>query len=111
MLLNGGIVDGQRLLSRKSVELMTARHVDAFPASFMSGQHFGLGVAVRNADGKSGLIGSSGAYGWSGGYNTYFRIDPQERLILLFFTQQAFSPTDLELQNGFHNTVMQAIID
>ena len=111
MLLNGGILDGQRLLSRKSVELMTARHVDAFPASFMSGQYFGLGVAVRNADGKSGLIGSPGAYGWSGGYNTYFRIDPQERLILLFFTQQAFSPTDLELQYGFHNTVMQAIID
>ncbi len=111
MLLNGGALDGQRLLSRKSVELMTARHVDAIPISFMPGQYFGLGVAVRNADGKSGLIGSPGAYGWSGGYNTYFRIDPQEKLILLFFTQQAFSPTDLELQYGFHNTVMQAIID
>jgi len=111
MLLNGGTLDGQRLLSRKSVELMTARHLDAFPMAFMSGQYVGLGVGVRNADGKSGLIGSPGAYGWSGGYNTYFRIDPQEKLILLFFTQQAFSPTDLELQNGFHNTVMQAIID
>ena len=111
MLLNGGTLDGQRLLGRKSVELMTARHIDAFPLSFMSGQHVGLGVGVRTADGKSGLIGSPGAYGWSGGYNTYFRIDPQEQLILLFFTQQAFSPTDLELQHGFHNTVMQAIID
>jgi len=111
MLLDGGTLDGQRLLSRKSVELMTARHIDAFPLSFMSGQHVGLGVGVRTADGKSGLIGSPGAYGWSGGYNTYFRIDPQEKLILLFFTQRAFSPTDLEPQYGFHNTVMQAIID
>ena len=111
MLLNGGELDGQRLLSRKSVELMTARQVDAIPLRFLPGQYFGLGVAVRKADGESGLLGSPGAYGWNGGYNTYFRIDPQEKLILLFFTQQVFSPTDLELQYGFRNTVMQAIID
>ncbi|MEQ1516957.1 MAG: serine hydrolase domain-containing protein [Usitatibacteraceae bacterium] len=111
MLLNGGELDGRRLLSRKSIELMTARHVDILPLRFMPGQYFGLGVAVRDADGKSGLLGSPGTYGWSGGYNTYFRIDPQEKLILLLFTQRTFSPTDLELQYGFQNTVMQAIVD
>ena len=102
---------GPRLLSRKSVELMTARHVDALPQGFMAGQQFGLGVAVRAAGGESGLLGSPGAYGWSGGYNTYFRIDPQEQLILMLFAQQAFRPPDMELQYGFHNTVMQAISD
>ena len=113
----GGVGDGrgapagQRLLSRKSVELMTARHVDALPQVFMAGQQFGLGLAVRTAGGESGLLGSAGAYGWSGGYNTYFRIDPQEQLILMLFAQQAFRPPDVELQYGFHNTVMQAIID
>ena len=113
----GGVGDGrgapagQRLLSRKSVELMTARHVDALPQVFMAGQQFGLGLAVRTAGGESGLLGSAGAYGWSGGYNTYFRIDPQEQLILMLFAQQAFRPPDMELQYGFHNTVMQAIID
>jgi len=123
MLLDGGAVAAQpgsdgrvmaagpRLLSRKSVELMTARHVDVLPLVFMAGQHFGLGVAVRTAGGESGLLGSAGAYGWSGGYNTYFRIDPQEQLILMLFAQQAFRPPDMELQYGFHNTVMQAIID
>ena len=111
MLLNGGELGGQRLLSRKTVELMTARHVESLPAAFQAGQYFGLGVAVRTADGESGLIGSAGAYGWNGGYNTYFRIDPQEKLILLLFVQQAFLPTELELQYGFHNTVMQAIED
>ena len=111
MLLGGGELDGQRLLGRKTVELMTARQVDALPLAFMAGQHFGLGVAVRNATGESGLIGSAGAYGWSGGFNTYFRIDPQEKLILMLFAQQVFMPPDLELQYGFHNTVMQAIID
>jgi len=111
MLLNGGELGGQRLLSRKSVELMTARHIDAFPMVFLAGQHVGLGVAVRTASGESGLIGSAGAYGWSGGYNTYFRIDPQEKLILIFMPQQQFVPPDLELHSGFHNTVMQAIVD
>ncbi len=111
MLLNGGELDGRRLLSRKSVELMTARHIEAFPMAFLAGQHVGLGVAVRTAIGESGLIGSAGAYGWSGGYNTYFRIDPQEKLILIFMPQQQFVPPDLELQSGFHNTVMQAVVD
>ena len=111
MLLNGGELDGQRLLSRKSVELMTERHIEKIPLPFMPGQYFGLGVAVRKADGDSGLIGSPGTFGWGGGYSTYFRIDPQEKLIVMLFTQLAFSPTNLELQYGFHNTMMQAIVD
>jgi len=57
------------------------------------------------------LLGSPGTYGWSGGYNTYFRIDPREKLILILMAQQEFSPFDLELEYGFQNTVMQAIID
>ena len=111
MLLNGGDLDGQRLLSRKSVELMTERHVDKISVPFLSGQYFGLGVAVRKADGDSGLLGSSGTFGWSGGYNTYFRIDPHEQLIMMFFPQQVYIPGDQELQFTFHNLVMQAIVD
>jgi CubicO group peptidase (beta-lactamase class C family) len=90
---------------------MRARQVDPLPLVFLAAHYFGLGVAVRKPDGESGLIGSPGSYGWSGGYNTYFRIDPQEQLIMMLFTQLSFSPTDLELQYGFHNTVMQAIVD
>ncbi len=111
MLLNGGELDGQRLLSRKSVELMTERHVDKILLPFTPGQYFGLGVGVRKTDGDSGVLGSPGSFGWSGGYNTYFRIDPHEKLIVMLFTQLAFSPTNLELQSGFHNTAMQAIDD
>ena len=102
---------GVRLLSRKSVELMTARHAEAFPMPWLAGPHVGLGVSVRTAGGESGLIGSAGAYGWAGGYNTYFRIDPKEDLILMLFVQQALIPGEQELQFGFHNTVMQAIVD
>ena len=111
MLLNGGELDGRRVLGRKSVELLTARQVETMPNPFLRGQYFGLGVAVQKADGESGLISSPGAYGWNGAYNTYFRIDPKERLILMLFVQQDFSPHDLELEYGFHNAVMQAIVD
>ena len=68
------------------------------------------GVSIT-AGGESGLIGSAGAYGWSGGYNTYFRIDPKEDLILMLFVQQAYVPADQELQFTFHNTVMQVLVD
>lgn len=111
MLLNGGEFAGHRLLGRKSVELMTTPVVEDLPIPFLRGQSFGLGVAVQKADGASGLLGSPGTYGWSGGYNTYFRIDPREKLILIFLAQQEFSPTNLELEYGFQNTVMQAITD
>jgi CubicO group peptidase (beta-lactamase class C family) len=111
MLLNGGELDGKRLLSRKSVELMLARQVESIPLFFMPGQYLGLGVAVSKPGGDTGLLGSPGTYGWGGAYNTYFRIDPQEKLILMLFTQLMFSPFDLELEHGFHNTVMQAIND
>ena len=109
MLLNGGELDGTRVLSRQSVELMRATHVDALPMPFLAGHSFGLGVAVRKADGPAGLLGSPGTFGWSGGYNTYFRIDPAKQLVIALFTQLAFSPLELELQTGFHNLAMQAI--
>jgi CubicO group peptidase (beta-lactamase class C family) len=110
MLLNNGELDGRRLVSRKTIELMTARHSDPIPLSFLSGQYFGLGVAVQKDDGDSGLISSPGAYGWSGAYNTYFRIDPKEQLILVLLVQRS-PANNLQIQYGFQNVVMQAIAD
>lgn len=109
MLLNGGELDGTRVLSRKSVELMTMPQVDPIPLRFLPGHTFGLGVAVRKADGQAGLLGSPGTFGWSGAYNTYFRIDPVEKLVVLLFTQLEFSPFELELRHGFNNAAMQAV--
>lgn len=110
MLLNGGELDGHRLLSRKSVELMSTPHVAAIPLPFLAGQGYGLGVAVQQPGGDAGLLGSAGTYGWSGAYNTYFRIDPREQLVILILVQ--LSPAnDLEIQYGFQNVAMQAIAD
>lgn len=60
--------------------------------------------------GVSGLLGSPGTYGWSGAYNTYFRIDPQENLILAIFQQQT-PANDQESTYGFQNLVMQALVE
>jgi CubicO group peptidase (beta-lactamase class C family) len=111
MLLGGGELEQRRLLSRKSLELMTARHLESLPTPWLRGQAFGLGVALLKEDGESGLLGSPGTFGWSGAYNTYFRIDPREQLIMILLTQLQFVPPAVDLQHGFHNAVMQAIVD
>lgn len=110
MLLNGGELDGVRILSRESVDLMRSPQVGSIPLPSLPGQSFGLGVAVRKADDPTAWLGSPGTYGWSGGYNTYFRIDPVEQVIFALFVQLAFSPVQLDLQHGFHDAAVQAYL-
>ncbi|MBL8361851.1 MAG: beta-lactamase family protein [Rubrivivax sp.] len=102
MLLNGGELDGTRILSRASVALMTTPQVDTVPLSFLPGHAFGLGVALRRADAPDSVPGSPGTYGWSGAYSTWFRIAPREQAVYALFVQLAFTPADSELQRGFH---------
>jgi len=85
MLLNGGELEGARLLSRKTVELMTADHLMSRPGGENNG--FGLGFSVAHAPGRSGEIVSEGTWGWSGFYTTNFWIDPEEELIGVVLTQ------------------------
>jgi len=100
MLLNGGELDGVRLLSPKTVALMAADHLPpgcaygetaaprfgALAPVPEMGHGFGLGFAVRIAAGHSPVPGSVGDYFWGGVYGTYFWIDPQEQLIELSMT-------------------------
>ncbi len=96
MLLNGGTLDGVRVLSRHSVQLMASDHIDArignpLAASLAvlgtAGYSHGLGVGVRTADG-TGLPGSVGEITWAGTGGTYFLIDPKEQLVLVYLTQR-----------------------
>ncbi len=68
MMLNGGSLDGSRVLSRKSVELMTVDHLDGIP--FRAGQGFGLGFSVVTDLGARGQPGSVGEFGWGGAYHS-----------------------------------------
>jgi CubicO group peptidase (beta-lactamase class C family) len=90
MLLNGGELEGTRLLSRKTVELMTANHLAHMARPTISGndfEGFGLGGAVRVDLARGPLPGSVGEFGWSGAATTRARMDPKEKLLTLFFTQ------------------------
>jgi len=118
MLLNGGQWNGARLLSRKSVELMTDNAIGNLNLANFSetgltleqnlrGYGFGLGVRVRKSTGVSGWLGSRGDYGWGGAYGTYFWVDPKEQLIgiVLMATRVGIVRTE------FPNVVYQALVD
>jgi CubicO group peptidase (beta-lactamase class C family) len=85
MLLNGGELDGARILSRKTVELMTTDHLGAVP--YNPGQGFGLGFSVLEDLGARGWPGSVGEYGWGGAYHSTYWVDPVEELIVVHLTQ------------------------
>jgi CubicO group peptidase (beta-lactamase class C family) len=95
MLLNGGELDGVRLLSRKTVELMTTSHtIDIGPSAVSSGYGFGYGFSVRESLGLSSRIGSAGMYTWSGIFGTYFWVDPKEQLVGVLMLQLLPRPDD-----------------
>lgn len=85
MLLNGGELDGKRILSRKSVELMTVDHLK--DAKLQDGQGFGLGFSVVKDLGARGVPGSLGEFGWGGAYHSTYWADPKEQLVVVYFTQ------------------------
>lgn len=89
MLLNGGELDGQRLLSRKSIELMTVNHVGHLRAGGpgSDGQGFGLGFSTVEHLGTRGIPGSMGEFGWGGAYHSSYWVDPQEQLVVVYLTQ------------------------
>ncbi|MBC8165396.1 MAG: beta-lactamase family protein [Bryobacteraceae bacterium] len=110
MLLNFGELNGVRLLGRKTVELMTANHLNDLktPSIDASGAYgFGLGGSVHLDIAKGRIPGSVGDFGWDGAASTYFRMDPKERLVALLFQQyMPFDKPSLEL---FSTLVNQAI--
>jgi CubicO group peptidase (beta-lactamase class C family) len=90
MLLNGGTLDGTRLLSRKTIELMTADHlgpITGAPDLLLPGHGFGLGFAVRLHAGIAQVPGSIGQYFWGGLAGTTFWVDPAEQLLALMLVQ------------------------
>ena len=109
MMLRGGELDGARLLSRKSVELMTTDHLGDIPGMGRGGYGFGLGFAVAGDGGELGELGSEGEYNWGGAAGTRFWIDPAEELIGVFMVQ--ILPHRTTLGSEFRNFVYQAIVD
>jgi len=114
MLANGGQLDGQRLLARTIVRHMTSDHLgDIKPAHALlaPGYGFGLGFAVRRADGLNGAPGSAGEYNWGGAGGTGFWVDPKEELVAVLMTQAQPGPWQREFKELFRQLVYQAIAE
>lgn len=109
MLLNGGELDGTRLLGPKTVELMTQNHLPEGVA-FRSGEGFGLGFSVVLDAGLRGVPGSAGEYGWGGAYHSTYWVDPAEELVVVYMTQ-LLPAGDIDDSGKLRALVYQAIVD
>lgn len=109
MLLNGGQGNGKRLLSPKTVELMSSVHApDTLPGR-PKGRSFGLSVQVVNDAVAANYRVSDGSYGWDGAFGTHFWVDPKEKVVGILMIQT--NNPNRELDRDFENAVMQAMLD
>jgi CubicO group peptidase (beta-lactamase class C family) len=119
MLANGGTLDGQRIMSRATLKLMTSDHLGsrlplaATPGGMVLGAStytFGLGFAVRPSDGIAPFPGSAGDFNWGGYAGTFFWVDPKEQLVATLMVQSAGT---LRLYHRllYRQLVYQAIVD
>lgn len=110
MLVNGGVLDGKRLLSPRTVDLMASNHVGELYTGIgrsVKGMGFGLTVDVVLDHVVAGRRVSSGSFGWGGAFGTYFWVDRKEQLVGLLMIQEPVG----QLRLDFENAVMQSIVE
>jgi len=119
MMLNRGTLDGERLLGRKTIELMTANHLGGdmasmgqarFSESNYEGIGFGLGFSVMLDPARAQILGSPGEYAWGGAASTAFWIDPAEDMAVIMMTQLTPSST-YPIRRELRVLTYQAIVD
>jgi CubicO group peptidase (beta-lactamase class C family) len=107
MLLNNGVYNGKRLLSRRTVDLITCNQIGVLNVGW---DKFGLGFEITTKEGQAVFGISEGSFSWGGYFATNYWADPKERLVCLIFTQQ--SPMSHgDIHNKFRAMVYQALDD
>jgi CubicO group peptidase (beta-lactamase class C family) len=112
MLLNGGQLDGVRILGTKTVELMRQNHLPPNIPSIAPGSRatgWGFGVSVTLDVPALGRLNSVGSFGWSGAATTTFSVDPQEKLTYVIMAQ--LMPNDAAIMQRVETLIYQAIVD
>ena len=121
MLVNGGELDGVRILGRKTIDLMTRNHLPndedltrwalgSFSETANEGYGFGLGFSINLGPVRTATIGSAGEYAWGGAASTIFWIDPAEELVVILMTQFIPSAT-FDFRGQLKTLVYPAIVD
>ncbi len=100
----GGTVDGVRLLSPRSVRLMATNQVGTLHST--TGLGFGLGFETTDRYGAGGMQ-TEGSFGWGGAYGSTYRIDPDQRLVMVLMMQLV--PNGSDLRDAFPNLIYQAL--
>ncbi|MFO1502835.1 MAG: serine hydrolase domain-containing protein [Steroidobacteraceae bacterium] len=117
MLVNSGELDGVRLLSRKTVDLMDSNHLPEGVArgsatgGKVRGEGYGLGVRVVTDPAQAGNLTSAGTFGWSGAAGTHFFVDRTEDLVAVFMVQKMGSADGAAMSAQFETLVYQSIVD
>jgi CubicO group peptidase (beta-lactamase class C family) len=117
MLVNSGELDGVRLLSRKTIDLMDSNHLPpgvtrgAAGGGTAIGEGYGLGVRVVTDPAQAGILASAGTFGWSGAAGTHFFVDRAEELVAVFMVQKMGAPDGPGMAAQFETLVYQAIAD
>ena len=117
MLVNSGELDGVRILSRKTVDLMGANHLPprvtrgAAGGGTSAGEGYGLGVRVVTDPAAAGNLTSAGTFGWSGAAGTHFFVDREEDLVAVFMIQSMGGGAGPGTTDEFETLVYQAIVD
>jgi CubicO group peptidase (beta-lactamase class C family) len=106
MLMNGGALNGRRLLAPRTVEVMTSVVIPDTLAGRVRGESYGLGVRVLNDPVARNTFLSVGSFGWGGAYGTHFWVDPKEKIVGILMVQTP-SP---EIRLDFENAVMHALV-
>ncbi|HJR69315.1 MAG TPA: serine hydrolase domain-containing protein [Gammaproteobacteria bacterium] len=113
MLLNGGELDGVRILGRKTVQLMSQNHlppnIPSIAANGPAARGYGLGVSVTLSTSALGRPGSVGSFGWGGAATTVFTVDPAEDMAIVIMGQVL--PSDDDLLRKVETLVYQALVD
>ena len=107
MHLNGGALEGARILSPATVSLMTAPAVDSLYDT--PGMAFSLGFEVLVNPGLAGAFGPAGRFGWGGAYGSSYWVDPADDLVVVFM-QQVLPRRGLDLSDKFRTMVYAALI-
>jgi CubicO group peptidase (beta-lactamase class C family) len=106
MIRGGGALDGVRILSPRSVALMSTNQVGSLHSP--NGLGFGLGFETTDRFGANGMD-DVGSYGWGGAYGTIYRINPEQKLVIMLMVQLLPNATDI--REKFPLMVYQALVD